>query len=320
MKNRALITGGAGFIGSHVAERLLKEGHEVYVYDLFPAGEKGHLPPGAIAVEGDIRDAERVMKIFLEIRPQWVSHQAAQISVGRSTREPRLDAEINILGTINLLEASSHSGVERFVFASSGGAIYGETAQPASEETVPIPKSPYAIAKLAGEAYGKLYFRERGLPFLGLRYANIYGPRQNAKGEAAVIPTFITRLMRQEPCMIHGDGLHSRDLVFAEDVAEANLVALTSDLAGDIYNIASGEEVTVKQLHALLRGILGVKGEPLYGTAKAFDIRSSTLDPEKTRRLLGWSARTSLEDGLRRTVEWFQGQEEAQMRLRAPGA
>lgn len=306
MPKRTLVIGGAGFIGSHVCDALLAAGHEVAVLDDFSTGRRANVPGRVTVYEGDIRDAAFVRSVFAEVRPEWVSHQAAQVSVSRSTREPRYDAEVNLIGLLNVLEASVEIGTERFVFASSGGVLYGDVDEPAPETHPADPISPYGISKMAGEAYVRFFHRQHGLHAVSLRYANVYGPRQDPHGEAGVVAIFTERLLRGEPCVINGDGRYVRDYVYVEDVARANVLALERGAAGGAYNIGTGTGTDVNELFARLRELTDPAAEPQYGPPRPGDLRSNRLDASKARTELGWTADVDLDEGLRRTVAWYR--------------
>ena len=238
---RILLTGGAGFIGSWVCDYLIREGHEIMIVDNLSTGLVSNVPENAEFFECDIRNKEALQKLFSEFKPDYVDHHAAQINVRASVDDPSYDAEVNILGTLNLLELSRMHDVKKFIFASSGGAIYGEPESlPADENTQPAPISPYGISKYSIEKYLYYYSRIYGLDYVCLRYANVYGPRQNPEGEAGVISIFCTKILNDEPCLIYGDGTQTRDYVFVTDVADANLKAINGP-AG-IYNIR-GENI-----------------------------------------------------------------------------
>jgi len=302
---RVLVTGGAGFIGSHVVEALLRAGHEVVVLDDLRTGRRENLPRGVRLYELDLLDP-RVGEVLNDERPEVVDHHAAQASVVASVRDPLLDARTNVLGTLHLLQHCVRTGVEHVVFASTGGAIYGEAHRiPCDEEHPARPISPYGVHKLCAEhhlyAFGKLY----GLRWTSLRYANVYGPRQDPEGEAGVVAIFASAMLRGHRPVIFGDGLYTRDYVYVEDVAEANLLAIESKAEG-VFNIGSGIETTTRRIFDLLREATGYPGEPEYGPPRPGDIRRIALDCRRARRILGWTPRTPLEEGLRRTVAWFR--------------
>lgn len=314
---RVLITGGAGFIGSHIVDALLKGGHECAVVDDLSSGTPGNLAEGVPLYEVDIRDAAALGKVFDDYRPNAVSHQAAQMSVSRSVREPVFDAEVNAMGLLNTLGAAQKCGVKQFVFASSGGVLYGDVSTPADEEHAADPISPYGITKWVGERYLQFYAREHGLICTALRYANVYGPRQNPHGEAGVVAIFCKKMLAGEAPTINGDGKYIRDYVYGPDVAQANALALkrTGGPQFAAYNIGTSVPTDVNQLAAALREncqrILRERGSdldvppPQYGPARAGDLRSSLVSADKAKRELGWAPTVTLADGLKRTAEWF---------------
>lgn len=314
---RVLVTGGAGFIGSHVVDALLEAGHECVALDDLSSGSRDNLPADVPLFETDIRDAAGVAKAFDEFRPQWVCHQAAQLSVSRSVTDPMFDAEVNVLGLLNVLQHAHQHQVERFVFASSGGVLYGNVTEPAPEETPPNPISPYGITKLTGELYLKFFVREHGLQAVALRYANVYGPRQNPHGEAGVVAIFCQKMLAGERARINGDGKYDRDYVYGPDVARANLLAFTAELKDGFaaYNVGTAKTTDVNQLAATVRrecqawlrdhGRDGEVPEPDHGPARAGDLRSNVVDYSKAKRELGWSPQVAIDDGLARTVAWF---------------
>jgi len=317
---RILVTGGAGFIGSHVVEHCLAEGHEVVVVDDLSSGKKENLPEGVPLYQVDVSDAKAVQRVFELVQPEYVVHQAAQIPVSRSVREPSFDARTNVLGLLHVLEASVQYGVRSFIFASSGGVLYGNVWEPADEEQPPAPVSPYGISKLTGEQYIKFFAREYGLRCAALRYGNVYGPRQDPHGEAGVVAIFLQRLLAGEAPVINGDGKYTRDYVYVEDVARANLLALEGEWVGfRAYNVGTGVGTDVNQLESRLRQALQEalrqQGREIdlpvasYGPPRPGDLRSSLLDAGKITRELGWRPHVTLEEGLKRTAAWFAGRQ-----------
>jgi UDP-glucose 4-epimerase len=263
---RILLSGGAGFIGSHVAEHLLERGHEVAVVDNLSSGKRENIPQGARFYETDILSG--CAQVFEDFGPEVLSHQAAQMDVRRSVREPHIDAEVNVLGTIRLLENCTKYDVRKVIFASTGGAIYGEQHQfPALEDHQQYPLSPYGVSKLAGERYLNFYYVHYGIPYAALRYANVYGPRQDPHGEAGVVAIFCGNLAAGRPSTINGTGEQTRDYVYVEDVARANVLALEDDLPPGPYNIGTGIETSVNRLYELLRGACGRDLPPRHGPA-----------------------------------------------------
>ncbi|MDB4977798.1 MAG: UDP-glucose 4-epimerase [Myxococcaceae bacterium] len=311
---RILVTGGAGFIGSHVADAAIARGHEVLVIDDLSTGKRENVPSGARFVQLDIRNGQKVSELVGEFRPDVITHQAAQTSVSVSTREPVRDAEINILGSIQLCNAAVEHGVKRVVFASTGGAIYGEVpdGKLAKEGDPTTPLSPYACSKLAFENYlGGYYGHERGLKSTVLRYANVYGPRQDPHGEAGVIAIFSRRLKAKEPIQINakrelGDGGCIRDYVFVADVVRANLAAINGEIDRPIMNVCTGEATSTKQLADALQAELGAGSEVKVGPRREGDLERSVLDRSYCNSIIGPA--TSLDEGLVQTARWFAAQ------------
>lgn len=307
---RIIVTGGAGFIGSHVADAALERGHEVLVIDDLSGGRRENVPSGARFVQLDIRDGEKLHQLVGEFKPDVITHQAAQTSVSVSTREPIRDAEINILGSIHLANAAVDHGV-RLIFASTGGAIYGEIPEGkrAKEGDPTVPLSPYASSKLAFENYLYGYYaRERGLKSTVLRYANVYGPRQDPHGEAGVVAIFSQRIQAKQPISIYamrdvGDGGCVRDYVFVADVVKANMAAIDGKIARPTMNVCTGVPATTKQLADLLMRELNGSSEIKNGPRRAGDLERSVLDPTYCQSVIG--SPTSLEDGLGATARWF---------------
>ncbi len=306
---RILVTGGAGFIGSHVAEAYAARGHEIAVVDDLSTGRRENVPPAARFYELNICSPE-MESVFARERPVVLSHHAAQMDVRRSVRDPVFDARVNILGLVHLLEIGRRYGLRRVLFASSGGAIYGEQRQfPAPEEHATAPVSPYGVSKLAGEHYLFFYFAEYGIRYTALRYANVYGPRQDPHGEAGVVAIFAEKMLRGEPPVIYGDGEQTRDYVFVGDVVEANLAALERDYCGPL-NIGTGRETSVNELFLLLRATCGSSCIARHGPARPGEQRRSAIDPALAGKVLGWVPRTPLEEGLRKTVEYYPARRE----------
>jgi len=302
---KVLVTGGAGFIGSHVTDVFLDAGHEVWALDDLSSGRRENLRPEVRLVVLDIRspDAARLME---SERFEVMCHLAAQMDVRRSVADPRFDAEVNIAGFLNLLEAARKSGVRKVVFSSTGGAIYGEQdVHPAPESHPTRPVSPYGVSKASGELYLGSYRAQYGLASVALRYANVYGPRQNPHGEAGVVAIFSERLIRGETCAINGTGEQTRDFVYGPDVARANLLAATRDVQGPI-NIGTGIETEVNRLYALLARAAGVDRPAQHAPAKPGEQMRSSVDPSLAAKVLGWRPAVALEEGLQRTIGWFR--------------
>jgi len=301
---RVLLTGGAGFIGSHVAEHLLARGHEVAVVDDLSSGKRENVPEGAIFYEQDIRSG--CAEIFAEFGPEALCHQAAQMDVRRSVREPNFDADVNVLGTVRLLQNCVRHDLRKVVFASTGGAIYGEQREfPATEDHPQYPVSPYGVSKLAGERYLYFYHVQYGLSYVSLRYANVYGPRQDPHGEAGVVAIFAGNLAADKVSTINGTGEQTRDYVYVGDVARANVLALEGESTSGAYNIGTGVETSVNELYELLREVSGKNLPPVHGPAKPGEQLRSSADPAAATRVLGWRPETDLATGLKRTLGFF---------------
>jgi len=302
---KVLVTGGAGFIGSHVTDVFLDAGHEVWALDDLSSGRRENLRPEVRLVVLDIRspDAARLME---SERFEVMCHLAAQMDVRRSVADPRFDAEVNIAGFLNLLEAARKSGVRKVVFSSTGGAIYGEQdVYPAPESHPTRPVSPYGVSKASGELYLGYYRAQYGLASVALRYANVYGPRQNPHGEAGVVAIFCERLLRGETCTINGTGKQTRDFVYGPDVARANLLAASGEVEGPV-NIGTGIETDVNRLYALLARAAAVDRPAQHAPAKPGEQMRSSVDPGLAAKVLGWRPGVALEEGLHRTIGWFR--------------
>ena len=303
---RILVTGGAGFIGSNVVDRYLSDGHEVAILDDLSTGLRTNLPARAAFFEADIRDTAAVQRAFESFRPEILNHHAAQIDVRQSVDKPVFDAEINVLGSINLLQIAAASGVKKIIYASTGGALYGEGRQlPATEDHPIHPESPYGASKHATEDYVYLYRLNRGLDFTVLRYPNVFGPRQNPHGEAGVNAIFIGLLCEGKRPTIFGDGNAVRDYLYVDDVVEANALALTKG-SGEIMNLGWGKGVSVNDVFHALARILDFHEPPIYAPARPGEVQKIYLDASRARRVLGWQPRVEFEEGLRRTVEWYR--------------
>ena len=302
---KVLLTGGAGFVGSHVADQLLARGHEVAVVDDLSSGKKENIPDGTMFYEQDIRDG--CAEIFEEFEPDALCHQAAQMDVRRSVKAPDFDADVNVLGTIRLLQCCVAQGVRRVVFASTGGAVYGEQREfPAPEDHPQYPISPYGVSKLAGERYLHFYRAQYGLSYAALRYANVYGPRQDPHGEAGVVAIFCGNLAAGRGSTINGSGEQTRDYVYVEDVARANVLALEGDAPSGAYNVGTGIETSVNELYEVLRETSGADLLPAHVAAKPGEQLRSSVDPTTAARVLGWRPVTDLVTGLERTLRFFK--------------
>jgi UDP-glucose 4-epimerase len=302
---RILVTGGAGFIGSHIVDTYINAGHDVIVVDDLSTGKRENLNSKARFVQADIQDPT-VRQLIVQEKVEVLNHHAAQMDVRRSVADPLFDARINILGMLNLLEGAREAGVKKIIFASSGGTVYGEQETfPATEEHSTRPICPYGVSKRTGEHYLYFYNVEYRIPYIALRYANIYGPRQDPHGEAGVVAIFTLRLLAGEQPIINGDGKQTRDYVFVGDVARANLAALQTDYTGPI-NIGTGSETDVNQLFGYLRQLTGSPAPETHGPAKPGEQRRSVLAWGRAQQLLGWQPEMKIEEGLRRTVEYFR--------------
>jgi UDP-glucose 4-epimerase len=302
---RVLVTGGAGFIGAHSCRALLEGGHAVTAIDDLSHGRREAVPPGADLVTMDVRSPDLAAS-FERLRPDAVLHLAAQMDVRRSVADPMHDASVNVVGTVNALAAARRAGARRFVFASSGGAVYGEQEIfPAPEEHPRRPASPYGVSKLCGEEYVELARRD-GVSTLSLRYANVYGPGQDPMGEAGVVAIFLHKMLRAADPVINGDGEQTRDFVYVEDVARANALAISSAVVGAL-NVGTGVETSVNELARILAGAAGHRKAIAHGPAAPGEQRRSSVDPRAARARLGWEPRVALDEGLARTAEWFRG-------------
>lgn len=300
---RAIVTGGAGFVGSHVVDALLARGSDVHVVDNLATGSRENVASEAELHELDIRDAA-LEQLVRSLEPETVFHLAAQADVGTSVDRPAFDAEVNVVGTVRVLEAARAAGA-RVVFASTGGAIYGECERPARETDEPRPLSPYATSKLAGEQYVATWNRLHGTRHVVCRLGNVYGPRQLPVLEGGVVAIFLDRLRGGRETEIFGDGKQTRDFVYVGDVAEALLAAAAAPATG-LWNVATGVATSVVALHELCTGAAGLEQQPRFAPARPGDLRHSVLDPSRTEEELGWRARTTLASGLART--WGQMQ------------
>ena len=301
---RILVTGGAGFIGSNLVERLLGDGHDVAVLDNLSTGQRDQVPAGAAFYESDLIDADATERCVAEFRPEVVSHHAAQIDVRRSVTDPIFDARTNILGSLALLESCSRHGVRKLIYASTGGAIYGEgRTLPATEDHPINPEAPYGASKHAVEHYLYLWKLLRGLDWTVLRYPNVYGPRQSPHGEAGVNAIFIGLMLAGERPHIYGTGEQVRDYLYVDDVVEANVLALTG-AGGEILNLGTGVPTSVNDIVRELNRILGTQLDPIHEPARPGEVQSIYLDASRAQRVMGWTPAVAFAEGLRRTVEW----------------
>lgn len=307
---KSLVTGGAGFIGSHLVDRLIKEGHKVVVIDNLSTGKKENLNPQAKFYKIDILSPQ-IPKIFQKEKPEIIFHYAAQIDVRKSVENPMADAKINILGSLNLIQSFIQNTKYKiqdikFIFASTGGAIYGEAEVIPTPEAYPeFPLSPYGIAKLTIEKYLNYYHKVFGLPYFSLRLANVYGPRQNSKGEAGVVAIFCDKMLSGGQPIINGSGCQTRDFVYVDDVIEANILALRKNKNG-IFNIGTAKETDVNTIFEKLKNLTRSKCRKIHGLEKAGEQKRSCLDFQKAKKELGWQPKYNLDKGLNKTAEWFR--------------
>ena len=303
-----LVTGGAGFIGSHLVDRLVADGHSVAAVDILATGKRANVNPQAALYEIDIC-SPALAAAFEAARPEVVFHVAAHASVSESVRDPMHDAEVNVLGTLNVLQQCAAYGVKRIVFSSTGGALYGEPERlPADEEHPVRPLSPYGASKDAAEAYVRTLCSLSGIRYTILRYGNVYGPRQDPFGEAGVVAIFANAMMRGQRPTIFGDGSQERDYVYVDDVVQANVLALGQDEDG-VYNIGTGQGATVAQVFDALAGATDYGSGPEHALERPGDVHRIYLDVSRAERELGWSAAVSLAEGIRRTVDAMRDSE-----------
>ena len=301
----ALVTGGAGFIGSHIVDALVSKRIKVYVVDDLSSGHKSNVNPNAHFTKLSVSSLA-FADYLKKIKPDVVFHLAAQINVRRSVENPIEDANTNIMGTLTLIHVAKEIGIKKIVFSSSGGVMYPETARMPYAEKIPAePFSPYGISKRASEMYLAFAHKLHGIPYVALRYANVYGPRQNAKGEAGVISIFSTLMLAQKPTVINGTGKQTRDFVYVGDVVRANLLAAQKDVVGE-FNIGTGHETSLNTLFKKLARLTSYRLPEHHAKAAAGEVMRSALDARKARDILTWEPKTTLDDGLKKTVEWFR--------------
>ena len=307
MATKILVTGGAGFIGSHLVDRLVQEGHQVSVIDNLSTGKRKNVNKQAQFYKMDIQ-SRTIEKVFKKERPIVLVHLAAQMNVRVSTEDPAFDAAVNILGTLQLLDHAVRHGVRKVIFASSGGAVYGEhDTLPSKESHQTDPLSPYGISKLAGEKYLAYYSFVSGLRYVALRLGNVYGPRQEPEGEAGVIAVFSRQMLNGNQPVINGTGMQTRDFVYVDDVVESIMITIAQDVQG-VYNVGTGEETSVNDCYKILKDLTGSECKEVHGPAKKGEQHRSVLDVSKIREELEWDPQVSFYDGLTRTVEFFKSE------------
>lgn len=302
---KILVTGGAGFIGSNLVDQYLALGHEVAVADNFVTGLRENLNPKAKFYELDISDQKETQKVILDFAPEIINHQAAHLSVSESVKNPQYDANTNILGLLNLLEPACKNGLKKIVVASSGGVVYGETGNiPTLEDEPTKPISPYGVSKLTTENYLNYYFKQYGLDWVALRYSNVYGPRQNPKGETGVIAVFMNLLGQNLQPQIFGNGLQTRDYVYIDDVVSANMLATNNGFGA--YNIATSRETNVIEVFDLVQDLMGTNFPKKFGPRREGEQLRSCLSVDRAKNDLGWKPKINLSEGIRRTVAWYR--------------
>lgn len=304
--SKVLVTGGAGFIGSHLVDLLIDNGHDVVVIDNLSSGKKENLNPRSKFYQTDVLND--LSEIFEMERFEFVFHEAAQMNVRRSIENPMFDSRVNIEGSINVLENCRRFGVKKIIFASSGGAVYGDTTRIPTPENHPLrPVSPYGLSKATVERYLDFYKHLYGLPYLALRYANVYGPRQNPAGEAGVAAIFTELLLKAKAPTINGDGSKTRDFVYISDVVDATLLSLKTKKVG-VYNIGTGKETSIKEIFEMLRATLGVEIKPIHAADQPGEQLRSCISFYRINRALGWEPKINLRDGLKKTTDYFSKQ------------
>jgi UDP-glucose 4-epimerase len=309
---KILVTGGAGFIGSHIVDAYLEAGHDVVVVDDLSSGRRENIHSWATFHEMSVLD-DRIRDVFSTEKPDVVNHHAAQISVNRSVDDPMMDARVNVLGSINVIERSLEFGVKRFIFASTGGALYGEPeSNPCDERHRIAPLSPYGAAKFSVETYLQTFRSTKGLRYASLRYANVYGPRQDPLGEAGVVAIFARRMLKDLEVIIFGDGTQRRDFLYVKDVVRANLRLLDPDLEdaiseGLVLNLGTGVQTSVNEIFRGLSRELGYEKDPIHEPERPGDVNRISLDASRARRIIGWKPETAIEEGLKQTAGWFRG-------------
>ena len=306
IKMKILVTGGAGFIGSHIADKLISKGQDVVIIDNLSTGFEYNINPAAKFIKADIKDFGTIEKIFMEESPEAVYHLAAQIDVRKSVSDPMFDAKTNIMGTLNLIKLSAGYKIKKFIFSSTGGAIYGDTEiRPTPENHPEWPLSPYGIAKLAADKFLNYYNKVFGLNYVSLRYSNVYGPRQNPFGEAGVVAIFLNKMLNGEQPVINGDGMQTRDYIYVEDVVLANYLALNKAGATGIYNVGTSVEISVNDLFKEINKNFDNKYKEVHGPAKMGEQKTSSLSCDKIKKEFDFIPETAFRAGIKKTYEWF---------------
>lgn len=302
---KILVTGGAGFIASHVADAYIAAGHEVTIVDNLSSGKREHCNPKAEFVKLDITDKNGIQALILTEEFDIINHHAAHILVGHSVVDPQFDAENNIIGLLNIMEAARQIPVKKIIMAATGGAMYGNRPTPFDETMPALPESPYGVSKRSGELYLNYYFKQFGIPYVSLRYSNVYGPRQNPHGESGVIAIFSEMLAAGQQPIINGDGSNTRDYVFVSDVAAANVLALDTTFVGEL-NIGTQTEISTNQVYDSVARELGVALPKRYGPARAGDVMASSLNATRAKEILGWEPKVDFETGVKLVANWYK--------------
>lgn len=300
-----LVTGGAGFIGSHVVDAYLAAGHQVSVIDNLSTGQTEYLNEQAAFHQADITDREQVQALIRELRPDVINHHAAHIQVGNSVKHPHFDAEHNILGLLHVMEAAKEIPIQKVIMASTGGAMYGNQPTPFREAMLAQPLSPYGVSKRAGELYLHYYLEQYQVPYVVLRYANVYGPRQNPHGESGVVAIFSEMIQQGKSPVINGDGTNTRDYVYIDDVVKANIAALETAETG-IFNIGTGQETSTNEVFRKVVAEFGSDTPEQHGEARPGEQKTSSLSYDLAREVLGWEPSVGIDEGVKRVVEWYR--------------
>jgi UDP-glucose 4-epimerase len=302
---KIIVTGGAGFIGSHVVDRYIEQGHQVLVIDNLSTGKEEYVNPKAELRVADITDRDKIKQIVNQFNPDVINHHAAHIRVGYSVENPQYDAEHNIIGLLNVMEAAKNIELKKVIMAATGGAMYGDKQTPFDESMKEEPLSPYGISKRADELYLNYYHEQYGIPYISLRYANVYGPRQNAKGESGVVAVFSQQISEGKQPIINGDGTHTRDYVYVSDVAHANELALNSDFVGEL-NIGTGREISTNQVFQMVCKAMNADVIEKHGPERPGEQVTSSLDATNAGKILGWKPTVDFEEGLKKTASWYR--------------
>lgn len=300
-----LVTGGAGFIGSHIVDAYIAAGHQVSVIDNLSTGQQEYVNSGAQFHQADITNKDHIQELITQIKPDVINHHAAHIQVGNSVKHPQFDAEHNILGLLHVMEAAKDLPIKKVIMASTGGAMYGNQPTPFREDMIAQPVSPYGVSKRSGELYLHYYLEQYGIPYVVLRYANVYGPRQNPHGESGVVAIFSELILQGKKPIINGDGENTRDYVYIDDVVRANVAALDYAESG-IFNIGTTKETSTNEVFDKVIAAFGINMERQYGPARPGEQKTSALAYDHARDVLGWEPSVDIDEGVRRVVEWYK--------------